>query len=220
MITTWIGLAFFIFIFYNVFSYGFASFPTRWQLVLENLYVITAGLVWDSVGSQGQKYFPFLFGIFSFILISNVSGLVPYSFTITSHLIQTMVLALTVFVGVMVICGLTHGFHMLSLFLPGGTSIVLALLLVPIEIVSYIFKPLSLAVRLFANMMAGHTLLKVIAGFGWAMMGSGGLLLIAHVLPLGVLVILFILELAVAFIQAYVFTVLSCIYINDAIGLH
>ena len=114
----------------------------------------------------------------------------------------------------------THGFHMLSLFLPGGTSLVLAFLLVPIEIVSYIFKPLSLAVRLFANMMAGHTLLKVIAGFAWAMMGSGGLLLIAHVVPLGVLVILFGLELAVALIQAYVFTILSCIYINDAIVLH
>ena len=187
---------------------------------MESLYVSTAGLVWDSVGSEGQKYFPFLFVIFSFILIANVSGLVPYSFTITSHLIQTMVLALTVFIGVMFICGSTHGFHMLSLFLPGGTSMVLAFLLVPIEIVSYIFKPLSLAVRLFANMMAGHTLLKVIAGFAWAMMGSGGLLLIAHIVPLGVLVILFGLELAVALIQAYVFTILSCIYINDAIVLH
>ena len=158
--------------------------------------------------------------IFSFILISNVSGLVPYSFTITSHLIQTMVLALSVFIGVVIICAFTHGFHMLSLFLPGGTSLALAFLLVPIEIVSYIFKPLSLAIRLFANMMAGHTLLKVIAGFAWAMMGSGGLLLLAHIVPLVVLVILFGLELAAAMIQAYVFTILSCIYINDAIILH
>lgn len=220
LITTCVGLAFFFFLFYCLFSYGLTSFPTRWQLVLESLYMSTAGLIWDSVGPQGQKYFPFIFVVFSFILISNVSGLVPYSFTITSHLIQTMVLALSVFIGVMIICGSTHGFHMLSLFLPGGTSIVLAFLLVPIEIVSYIFKPLSLAVRLFANMMAGHTLLKVIAGFGWAMMGSGGLLLIAHVVPLGVLIILFGLELAVALIQAYVFTILSCIYINDAIVLH
>nr|WVH38388.1 ATP synthase F0 subunit 6 [Colpomenia sinuosa] len=220
MITTCIGLSFFLFIFYCLLSYKLNCFPTRWQLVLESLYISTAGLIWDSVGPKGQKYFPFLFVIFSFILISNVSGLVPYSFTITSHLIQTMVLALTVFIGVMIICGSTHGFHMLSLFLPGGTSLVLAFLLVPIEIVSYIFKPLSLAVRLFANMMAGHTLLKVIAGFAWAMMGSGGLLLIAHIVPLGVLVILFGLELAVALIQAYVFTILSCIYINDAIALH
>lgn len=220
MLTTCVSLSFFLFLFYCLFSYGLNSFPTRWQLILESLYTGTAGLVWDSVGPRGQKYFPFLFVVFSFILISNVSGLVPYSFTITSHLIQTMVLALTVFIGVIIICASAHGFHMLSLFLPGGTSIVLAFLLVPIEIVSYIFKPLSLAVRLFANMMAGHTLLKVIAGFAWAMMGSGGLLLVAHIVPLGVLVILFGLELAVALIQAYVFTILSCIYINDAIVLH
>nr|YP_011008021.1 ATPase subunit 6 [Cutleria multifida]WBP69887.1 ATPase subunit 6 [Cutleria multifida] len=220
LITTGLGLGFFLFTYYCISIYGLNCFPGRWQLILESLYISTAGLVWDSVGPQGQKYFPFLFAIFSFILISNVSGLVPYSFTITSHLIQTMVLALTVFVGVILICASTHGFHMLSLFLPGGTSIVLAFLLVPIEIVSYIFKPLSLAVRLFANMMAGHTLLKVIAGFAWAMMGSGGLLLVAHIVPLAVLVILFGLELAVALIQAYVFTILSCIYINDAIVLH
>ena len=129
--------------------------------------------------------------IFSFILISNVSGLVPYSFSITSHLIQTMVLALSVSIGVVIICASTHGFHMLSLFLPGGTSSALAFLLVPIEIVSYIFKPLNLAVSLFANMMAGHTLLKVIAGFAWVMMGSGGLLLLAHIVPLIDLVFLF-----------------------------
>ena len=220
MITTGLGLGSFFFAHYCLSVYGLSCFPSRWQLFLESLYVITAGLIWDSVGPQGQKYFPFLFAIFSFILISNVSGLVPYSFTITSHLVQTMVLALTVFVGVIIICASTHGFHMLSLFLPGGTSIVLAFLLVPIEIVSYVFKPLSLAVRLFANMMAGHTLLKVIAGFAWAMMGSGGLLLVAHIVPLAVLVILFGLELAVALIQAYVFTILSCIYINDAIVLH
>nr|YP_011008370.1 ATPase subunit 6 [Sporochnus bolleanus]WBP70341.1 ATPase subunit 6 [Sporochnus bolleanus] len=220
MITTGIGLGFFLFSFYCLSVYGLTCYPTRWQLLMENLYLMTAGLVWDSVGTHGQKYFPFLFMIFSFILISNVSGLVPYSFTVTSHLIQTMLLALTVFIGVIIICASTHGFHMLSLFLPGGTSLVLAFLLVPIEIVSYIFKPLSLAVRLFANMMAGHTLLKVIAGFSWAMMGSGGLLLVAHVVPLLVLVILFGLELAVALIQAYVFTILSCIYINDALVLH
>nr|YP_009327119.1 ATPase subunit 6 [Pleurocladia lacustris]ANS57815.1 ATPase subunit 6 [Pleurocladia lacustris]ANS57857.1 ATPase subunit 6 [Pleurocladia lacustris] len=220
MISTFISLFFFIFLFYCLSLYGLSCFPTRWQLILEGLYTTTAGLIWDSVGLQGQKYFPFLFVIFSSILISNLSGLVPYSFTITSHLIQTMVLALTVFIGVIIICVSKHGFHMLSLFLPGGTSIILAFLLIPIEIVSYIFKPLSLAVRLFANMMAGHTLLKVIAGFAWTMMGSGGLLLVAHIIPLGVLVILFGLELAVALIQAYVFTILSCIYINDAIVLH
>nr|YP_010372557.1 ATP synthase F0 subunit 6 [Myagropsis myagroides]UPE50194.1 ATP synthase F0 subunit 6 [Myagropsis myagroides] len=220
MITTIFSLGFILFVYYCLSVFGLNCFPRRWQLVLEGLYSTTASLIWDSIGPYGQKYFPFIFMIFSFILISNVSGLVPYSFTITSHLIQTMVLALGVFIGVVIICASTHGFHMLSLFLPGGTSLPLAFLLVPIEIVSYVFKPLSLAVRLFANMMAGHTLLKVIAGFAWAMMGSGGLLLIAHVVPLLVLIILFGLELAVALIQAYVFTILSCIYINDAIVLH
>nr|QWK44997.1 ATPase subunit 6 [Analipus japonicus] len=219
-IATSLALGLFFLIDYCLSAYGFNCFPSRWQLVLESFYLTTAGLIWDSVGPQGQKYFPFIFAIFSFVLISNVSGLVPYSFTITSHLVQTMVLALMVFIGVVIICGSTHGFHMVSLFLPGGTSLPLAFLLVPIEIVSYVFKPISLAVRLFANMMAGHTLLKVIAGFAWAMMGSGGLLLIAHMLPLVVLVILFGLELGVAFIQAYVFTILSCIYINDALVLH
>ena len=110
MITTCVGLSFFIFVYYCLSVYGLNCFPTRWQLVLESLYLSTAGLVWDSVGQQGQKYFPFLFVIFSFILIANISGLVPYSFTITSHLIQTMVLALTVFIGVMIICVLNHGF--------------------------------------------------------------------------------------------------------------
>jgi len=214
------GLGVLFFTFFCISVYDLSCFPTRWQLLLENLYVSTAGLVWDSVGSRGQKYFPFLFTLFTFILFSNVSGLVPYSFVITSHLIQTMVLALTIFLGVIIICVSTHGFRMLSIFLPGGTSMVLAFLLVPIEMVSFFFKPLSLAVRLFANTMAGHTLLKVIVGFAWAMMGSGGLLLMGHILPLAVLVILFGLELAVALIQAYVFTILSCIYINDAIVLH
>lgn len=194
--------------------------PVRWQLFFESLYETAAGLIWDSVGIRGQKYFPFIFTIFFFVLISNVSGLAPYSFTTTSHLVQTLVLAYTVFIGVMLICAGTHGFHMLSLFLPGGTSLSLAFLLVPIEVISYIFKPVSLAVRLFANMMAGHTLLKVIVGFAWSMVGSGGVLLIVHILPLLVLVILFGLELAVSLIQAYVFTILSCIYINDALVLH
>ncbi|CAM9258556.1 unnamed protein product [Discosporangium mesarthrocarpum] len=220
MLSTIFILSFCFFLQHSLVLYGRNLIPGPWQLVFESLYSMIAALVWDSVGQKGQKYFPFIFFIFFFVLISNVSGLVPYSFTITSHLIQTLVLALMVFIGAMIICASTHGFHMLSLFLPGGTSLALAFLLVPIEIVSYIFKPLSLAVRLFANMMAGHTLLKVIAGFGWAMVGSGGFLLLAHILPLSVLVILFGLELAVALIQAYVFTILTTIYINDALVLH
>jgi F-type H+-transporting ATPase subunit a len=122
-------------------------------------------MLYDNLNTRGQQYFPFIFSLFMFVLLANLIGLIPYSFTITSHLIVTFALALMVFVGVNVICIKEHGFHMVSVFLPSGTSLGLALLLVPIELVSYIFKPISLGVRLFANMMAGHTLLKVIAGF-------------------------------------------------------
>jgi ATP synthase subunit 6 len=194
--------------------------PSRWQIVSETFYETITNMLYDNLGTRGQKYFPFVFILFLFVLLSNLVGLIPYSFTITSHLIVTFALALMVFVGVNIICVKEHGLHMVSLFLPPGTSLGLALLLVPIEFVSYMFKPISLGVRLFANMMAGHTLLKVIAGFAWSMMASGGLLFIAHLLPLLVLVLLVGLELGVAMIQAYVFTILTCIYLNDAINLH
>jgi len=147
-------------------------------------------------------------------------GLIPYSFTVTSHIIVTFSLALIVFVGVNIVGINIHRVHFLNLFLPSGTALPLAFLLVPLEIVSFLSKPISLSVRLFANMMAGHTLLKVIAGFAWSMMKGGGLLFVAHVLPLAVLFILVGLELGVAVIQAYVFTVLTCIYLNDSINLH
>jgi len=138
---------------------------TRIQYVLEVLYVVVYGLLNDNVGSVGKNFFPFFFSFFIFILMSNVIGLVPYSFTITSHLIVTFSLALMMFVGINIICIRKHGINVLSLFLPSGSSLALALLLVPIEIVSYLFRPISLSVRLFANMMAGHTLLKVIISF-------------------------------------------------------
>jgi len=199
---------------------SFYVVPSRWQIIIETFYETIANMLYDNLGTKGQQYFPFVFVLFMFVLLSNLIGLIPYSFTITSHLIVTFALALMVFVGVNIICIKEHGLHMVSLFLPPGTSLGLALLLVPIEFVSYMFKPISLGVRLFANMMAGHTLLKVIAGFAWSMMISGGLLFIAHIVPLLVLVLLVGLELGVAMIQAYVFTILTCIYLNDAINLH
>jgi len=198
----------------------FFMVPSRWQILIETFYETIANMLYDNLGIRGQQYFPFVFILFMFVLISNLIGLIPYSFTITSHLIITFSLALMVFIGVNIICVKEHGIHMVSLFLPPGTSLGLALILVPIEFVSYMFKPISLGVRLFANMMAGHTLLKVIAGFAWSMMVSGGLLFLAHLLPLLVLVLLAGLELGVAMIQAYVFTILTCIYLNDAINLH
>jgi F-type H+-transporting ATPase subunit a len=169
---------------------------------------------------EGEKYFPFISVLFSFILFSNLIGLIPYSFTVTSHLIVTFTLSVAIFIGINIICIKRHKLHMLSLFIPANTSFGLALLLVPIEFVSYIFKPISLGVRLFANLMAGHTLLKVIVGFAWSMLLLEDLLSVAHILPLLILVILMGLELGVAIIQAYVFTILTCIYLNDGINLH
>jgi len=217
-----LGLFFFFFTLNSLLINGtaFAIVPNRIQMVVESIYGVTYSLLEDNVGKSAKSFFPYIFTLFTFIVVSNVIGLVPYSFTITSHLIVTLSLALMTFIGINLICIREHGINMLSLFLPPGAALGLALLLVPIELVSYIFRPISLAVRLFANMMAGHTLLKVIAGFAWTMMLSGGALLVAHLVPLFILVLLMGLELGVAIIQAYVFTILTCIYLNDAIHLH
>jgi len=194
--------------------------PNNWQILLESIYETVSQLLFDNLNTEGEKYFPFISVLFCFILFSNLIGLVPYSFTITSHLIVTFTLSIAIFIGVNIIGIKKHKFHMLSLFIPANTSFGLALLLVPIEFVSYIFKPISLGVRLFANLMAGHTLLKVIVGFAWSMLLLEDLLSIGHLIPLLVLVLLMGLELGVAVIQTYVFTILTCIYLNDSIYLH
>ena len=199
---------------------SFFFIPNSWQVLIESVYETSSQLLFDNINEEGEKYFPFISVLFSFILFSNLIGLIPYSFTVTSHLIVTFTLSLSVFIGVNIICIKRYKFHMLSLFIPANTSFGLALLLVPIEFVSYVFKPISLGVRLFANLMAGHTLLKVIVGFAWSMLLLEDFLSFAHVFPLLVLVILMGLELAVALIQAYVFTILTCIYLNDSINLH
>ena len=199
---------------------SFFLVPNNWQTLIETVYETVSQLLFDNINIEGEKYFPFVSVMFLFILLVNLIGLIPYSFTITSHLIVTFTLSFAVFIGVNIICIKRHKSHMLSLFLPANTSFGLALLLVPIEFVSYIFKPISLGVRLFANLMAGHTLLKVIVGFSWSMLLLEDVLSIAHVIPLIILVILMGLELAVAVIQAYVFTILTCIYLNDGINLH
>jgi ATP synthase subunit 6 len=198
----------------------FYFIPNNWQILIEICYETISQLLFDNLNIEGEKYFPFISVLFTFILFSNLIGLIPYSFTITSHLIITFSLSLAVFIGVNIICIERHKFNMLSLFIPSNTSFGLALLLVPIEFVSYIFKPISLGVRLFANLMAGHTLLKVIVGFAWAMLLLEDLLSVVHVIPLLVLILLMGLELGVALIQAYVFTILTCIYLNDGLNLH
>jgi F-type H+-transporting ATPase subunit a len=201
----------------NKTSYFFI--PNVWQTFFEAVYEAVAQLVFDNLNENGEKYFPLIAVIFTFILFNNLIGLVPYSFTITSHLIVTLGLSLPIFMGVVIIGVQKHKINMLSVFLPPNTPIALGLLLVPIEFVSYIFKPISLGVRLFANLMAGHTLLKVIVGFAWSMLLLEDFLSVLHIVPLLVLVILMGLELGVAMIQAYVFTVLTCIYLNDSINL-
>jgi ATP synthase subunit 6 len=194
--------------------------PTPWHSLILKLHSGVTGVVRDNIGAAHMQYYPFLLSLLLFVACANLVGLVPYSFTATSHLVVTLHLALIVFIGANIICLGIHGFHMLCLFLPSGTLFALSFLLVPIEIVSYFFKPISLGVRLFANMMAGHTLLKVIGGFAWSMLRGGGFLFFGHFVPLAVLFLLMGLELGVALIQSYVFLVLSSIYLRDSIALH
>lgn len=195
--------------------------PNRWQVFVEGTYQLCMGLVNDSIhGGRGQTYFPLVFVLFLFIMVCNLTGMVPYSFTSTSHLSLTLALAMMVFVGYHIICIRRHGVRLLELYYPAGVSLALAPLIVPIELLARCSQVISLSVRLFANMMAGHTLLKVIAGFAWQMMAQGALLFVAHLVTLAVLTLLIGLELAVAFIQAYVFAVLTSIYLNDAENLH
>ena len=192
---------------------GRALVPTRWQSMAELSYEFIAGMVRDNVGSEGRKYFPFVFSLFMFILFANLIGLLPYSFTFTSHIIVTITFALVVFVGVTILAIIIHKHKFLTFFLPPGVPMWMAPLLVPIEIVSYIARPISLAVRLFANMMAGHSILHVFGGFVFAL-GFFGFL------PFAFIIALYGLEILVAVLQAYVFAILTCLYIRDAIFLH
>ena len=195
--------------------------PSGWQTTVEFLYeFIYFNVLAENVKKNGPLYFPVLFSIFSFIFFCNLLGMIPFSFTVTSHIVVTLGLAMMAFVAINIIVIKTHGFHLLSFFLPSGAPIALAPLLVMIELVSYSFRVVSLALRLFANMMSGHCLLKILAGFAWTMLSAGGILTIAHFLPMLVIFAIVGLELSIAFLQAYVFTVLLCIYLNDAISLH
>jgi len=195
--------------------------PCRIQVVIEIIYSMLLGMTLDNIsGKHNAEFFPLIFAIFFFISSANLIGLIPYSFTVTSHFIVTLCLSISIFIGINIISIRIHGLEFFSLFLPSGTSTALAFLLVPVELISFIFKPLSLAIRLFCNMMAGHTLLKVFVGFAWTLINFSGLTFLLHIVPLLILFPLFGLELGVALIQSYVFSLLTCIYINDAINLH
>jgi F-type H+-transporting ATPase subunit a len=192
--------------------------PSRLQSAAELSYEFVASTVRSTAGSEGMKFFPFVFTIFMFILTVNMIGLIPYTFTVTSHIIVTAALAFTVFLTVLGYGLWRHGFHFFNLFVPKGVPIYILPLIIFIEILSFISRPISHSVRLFANMLAGHITLKVFAGFIVLMGGSlGAIGWVGGVLPFAMIIILTALETLVAFLQAYVFAILTCIYLNDAI---
>ena len=199
---------------FNLGSKRNSVLPNKMQLLAELSYTFVAKMISDTAGSKAKPYFAFIFSLFMFVLFCNMFGMIPYTFTVTSHIIVTFILASFIFIGVTIIGFIKHGFDYLKLFVPSGVPAVLLPLIVVIEIISYLSRPISLSVRLFANMMAGHTMMKVFGGFVISLGLVGGWL------PLSFSVALTGLEILVAFLQAYVFAILTCIYLNDALNLH
>jgi F-type H+-transporting ATPase subunit a len=194
-----------------------ALVPGRMQTVAEACYEFIASALRNSVGSEGMKFFPLVFSLFMFILVLNVIGIIPYTFTVTSHIIITVAFALLVFLTVVIYGFWKNGLRFFKLFVPSGVPIYILPLVSFIEVMSFLSRPVSHSVRLFANMLAGHITLKVFGGFV-TMLGAAGLLgWLGAILPFGLTVALTALELLVAFLQAYVFAILTCIYLNDAI---
>lgn len=189
-----------------------ALVPNRWQSANEMLIGFVQDMTKSNAGSEGMKYFPLIFTIFVFVLTANLLGMVPTAFTITSHIVVTFAMAGILFAAITLLGFVKHGMKFLSLFLPSGTPVLLMPLMIPIEIISYFARPLSLSIRLAANMMAGHLLLKIMAGF----VGVG----LIGVLPFAFIVIFTGFEIFVACLQAYIFTLLACVYLHDALYLH
>ena len=187
--------------------------PNRFQIMCELSYEFIADLLRTNVGDQGRAFFPFVFSLFMFIFFCNLIGLVPYSFTVTSHFAVTFAFAGLIFIGVTVLGFAKNGFGYLKMFYPSGVPIYMAPIIIPIEIISYLSRPVALSVRLMANMLAGHSIIKIFAGF-IVMMGFFG------IIPLAGLVAIYALETFIAFLQAYIFTILTCIYLNDALHPH
>jgi F-type H+-transporting ATPase subunit a len=191
--------------------------PGRIQSIAEMAYEFVANTVKVTAGTAGMRFFPFIFSIFIFVLFSNLLGLLPYSFTVTSQIIVTFALAVMI-IGLVIVYGLAkHGLHFLNLFVPSGVTPVLVPFLVMIEVISFASRPISLSVRLFANMLAGHITLKVFGGFVAILLSAGFALKVLSILPLAMIVVLTAFELLVAVLQAYVFAILTCVYLNDAI---
>jgi F-type H+-transporting ATPase subunit a len=202
--------------------------PTRLQSIVELSYGFVADMIRSAAGSEGLKFFPFVFTLFMFVLFANLLGLLPFHlatagmlhpFTITSHIVVTFALAIFVFFMVIFVGLARHGLHFFSIFAP-KVPLIMLLVLVPIEIVSFLSRPISLSVRLFANMLAGHTMLYVFGTFVIGLATAGGVLSVMSIAPLLAIVAVVALEFLIAFLQAYVFAILTCIYLNDALHLH
>jgi F-type H+-transporting ATPase subunit a len=197
-----------------------AMIPGRLQSAAEMAYETVMTLCVEQIGHEGKKFFPFVFTLFFFILFGNLMGVFPLFFTFTSHIAVTLALSLAVFVLVTIVALMEHGLHFFSYFVPKGVPVLLLPLMVLIEIISYLSRIISLSVRLFANMMAGHVMLEVFAGFVVMLGTAGGIFLLPAGLSLSVNVVLIGFELLVASLQAYVFAILTCIYLHDAVHLH
>jgi len=199
--------------------------PNAWQSVVELIYDFVLNLVNEQIGGPSanvkQKFFPCILVTFTFLLFCNLQGMIPFSFTVTSHFLITLALSFSLFIGITIVGFQRHGLHFFSIFLPAGVPLPLAPFLVLLELISYCFRALSLGIRLFANMMAGHSLVKILSGFAWTMLFMNNIFyFIGDLGPLFIVLALTGLELGVAILQAYVFTILICIYLNDAINLH
>lgn len=196
-----------------------ALVPGRLQVFAEGLYGFIGGMIRENIGTKGRQYFPLIFTLFIVVLLGNMLGMIPYSFTYTSHIIVTAILAFLIFFTVLIIGFAKHGFHFFSLFLPPGVPWWLIPLILPIEIMSFLTRPITLSVRLFANMIAGHIMLKVFAGFSVGMMSMGAVGILPGLLPMLFNTLMIGFEFLIAFLQAYVFAILSCIYLKDSVEI-
>lgn len=194
-----------------------AMVPGRIQSVVESFYTFVADMVRDNAGADAMRFFPFIFTLFMFIFFANMIGMFPYAFTVTSHIAVTFAMAITVFLGVTVTGFILHGPRFLKLFVPTGVPFVVLPIVVAIEVISYFSRPISHSVRLFASMLAGHIMLKVFAGFVLTFLTMGAIGFVGMILPLFMIVALTALEFLVAALQAYVFTILTCMYLHDAL---
>lgn len=194
--------------------------PGRLQLLVEGLHEFVSGMVRENLGAEGRRYFPFIFTLFMFVLMGNMLGMIPYSFTYTSHIIVTLALAMIVFLMVTIIGIARNGLAFFSLFCPPGVPFFLKFLIIPIEVLSFMIRPVTLSVRLFANMMAGHLMLKVFAGFSVMMLGMGSVGIVMGLFPTVFNAAFIAFEFLIAFVQAYVFALLSCVYLKDTLDVH